>query len=746
MSIAADTRLAYRTCPLCEATCGLEITLRGSEVVRIRGDRADVFSKGFICPKGSTLKQLEADPDRLRRPLVRRTGELVEASWEEAFAVVAARLPDIVAQHGPDSVAVYIGNPNVHTMSGPLYNRVFLKALGTRSIYTASTVDQMPKHLSSGLMFGHPDLIPVPDVDRTDYLLMLGANPVASNGSLATAPDWPGRIGSITQRGGKVIVIDPRRTETAQIASEHLFIRPGTDALFLFALVNVITTNGLLEPGRLAPHFKRLDAVASAAAPFTPEAVADETGISATVTRRLAREFAAAPTAVAYGRLGTHATEHGTLASWLVDVLNAITGNLDRPGGAMFPKGATERPRSPRGFQTGRWNSRVLGYPEIRGELPAATLPDEILTPGEGQIRALVTIAGNPVLSNPASNRLDKALSGLDFMISIDLYRNETTRHADVVFPAPPPLQRPHYDFAFTQLSVRNVANYSPAVLPLPEGTPDEWEIMLRLAAITTGQGPEADIYAFDDFVFSGAVASAVRDPRAPVHGRDADEIIAATKGGSGPERWLDFLLRVGPYGEGYGSAPDGLSLDALRNSPHGIDLGPLESRLPDDLMTEDELVDLAPQRILDDIARLKPDLTKPPQEGLLLIGRRHVRSNNSWMHNIAVLIRGKERCTLLMHPEDAAQRGLAAGSLAEVESPAGALRASVEVTDDMMPGVVSLPHGWGHDYDGAALATARTRPGVNFNRLATGAIDRLSGNAQLNAIRVSVTAVPTGV
>ncbi len=708
-------------------------------MVRIRGDREDVFSRGFICPKGSTLKHLEADPDRLRTPLLRRNGKHVQATWHEAFALIADRLPALVEQHGPDAVAVYIGNPNVHTMSGPIYNRIFLRALGTRSIYTASTVDQMPKHLSSALMFGHPDLIPVPDIDRTDHLLILGANPVASNGSLATAPDWPGRIEAIRRRGGRVVVVDPRRTETAGIADEHVPIRPGTDALLLFALVNVLFGEGLTETGRLEPHVKGLDEVREESTRFTPEAVAAPTGIAPDTIRRLAREFAEAPSAAAYGRVGTHTTRYGTLASWLVDVLNAITGNLDRPGGAMFSRAATERPRSARTYRTGRWTTRVNGRPEVRGELPVAELPDEILTPGEGRVRALVSIGGNPVLSNPASDRLDTALTELDFMVSVDLYLNETTRHADVILPVPPPLQRPHYDFAFTQLSVRNVANYSPAVLPRPPGIPDEWEIMLHLAAIAAGQGADADIGAFDDFAFSSAVAAAVGDPRSPVHGRDPGDIVAATEGGRGPERWLDFLVRTGPYGDAYDPESEGLSLSVLRASPHGVDLGPLQPRLPADLLTPDGKVDLAPGLIREDVSRL--DDAMGASDGLVLIGRRHIRSNNSWMHNLDVLVRGKERCTLKIHPDDAAARGLASGAVATVASDAGTLTAVVDVTDEMMPGVVSLPHGWGHDYAGTELSTASRRPGVNVNRLTPATVDPLSGNAELNGIPVTVEA-----
>lgn len=737
--MSADTLTHYRTCPLCEATCGLEVTHRDGEVVRIRGDRDDVFSHGFICPKGSTLGKLDRDPDRLRRPLVKRDGRHLEASWDEAFALIEERLGPIIAEYGPNAVGVYLGNPNVHSMAGVLYVKPLLKMLRSRNIFTAATVDQMPKHVSSGYMFGHPDLIPVPDIDRTDYLLMLGANPYESNGSLATAPDWPGRMQAIRERGGKVVVVDPRLTRTAKAADEHVAITPGTDAAFLFALANVIFEDGLADLGNLDDHTVGLDELAAAVSTFTPEAVSRACAISADEIRRFARELAGAERAVVYGRVGTHTAEFGTMASWMVDALNAITGNLDTPGGAMFPLPAHEQPRSRRPFQTGRWATRVRGLPETRGELPVSALAEEILEPGEGRIRALVTIAGNPVLSTPDSGRLDEALASLDFMVSIDVYLNETTRHADVILPGSTPLRRPHYDFAFYGIAVRNVANYSPALFEGDDDSLDEWEVLLRLGATVSGQGADTDLTALDDAMFAMLVGSGVGEPSSPIHGRNPEEIYAATDGGGGPERMLDYLVRTGPYGDGYGSDSDGLTLQSLREAPHGIDLGPLQPRLPDALCTPSGKVDLAPEPLRADVDRLRSSLERPSDGGFLLIGRRHVRSNNSWMHNVDVLVAGKNRCTLQMNSDDAERLGVSHGGQVKVSSGAGTVVASVEVTDEIMSGVVSLPHGWGHDAEGTHLSVASSRAGVNSNLLSTGAMDPVSGNAVLNGIPVEV-------
>src|SRR2546421_533015 len=548
-------RTAYATCPLCEATCGLELEIGdGDRVLRIRGDGDDILSHGFVCPKGASLKPLHEDPDRLRTPLVRRNGRLEEATWEEAFAEVERRLPPLLEESGRNAVAVYVGNPNAHNLAALFYGRVLIKALGTRNIYSASTVDQMPKQIAAGLMFGTILSVPVPDMDRTDHLLILGANPLQSNGSLLTAPDMRGRIRRIRERGGKVVVIDPRRTRTAEHADEHHFIRPGTDALLLFGLVHTIFDEGLEDPGPVGEHVDRIDVVRGLADDFAPEAVAEACGIAAPEIRRMARELAAAPSAAVYGRIGTCTQEFGTLASWLVDVLNVVTGNLDRPGGAMFPRAAAGQPNSTgapgrgRGVKVGRWHSRVRGLPEAYGELPVVCLAEEIDTPGDGQVRALVTIAGNPAVSTPNSGRLSRALEDLDFMLSVDVYVNETTRHADVILPGPSPLQRPHYDLALYQLAVRNVANYSPPVLAPDPDIPQEWRTLPRLTAIPAGQGAGAHADAADAFVATEAAEPEVARTGSPLEGRDPTEVIAELDDRGGPERLLDLALRAGPY------------------------------------------------------------------------------------------------------------------------------------------------------------------------------------------------------
>jgi anaerobic selenocysteine-containing dehydrogenase len=741
------TRTALRICPLCEATCGLEVGLSATdEVVRIRGDRDDVWSAGYLCPKGPALKHLHEDPDRLRTPLVRRDGRLVEAGWDEAFAEAGRLLGGVVSTHGRQALAAYLGNPSVHNLAGQLYVKPLVKALGTGNVFTASTVDQRPKEISSALLFGTPLSVPVPDVDRTDHLLLLGANPLDSNGSLATAPDWPGRLRALRARGGRLVVVDPRRTPTAELADEHVSIRPGTDPFLLFAMLNVLATEGLADPGPAGPWLTGLDTVLALAEPFTPEAVEPATGIPAGTVRRLARQLAAAPTACVYGRIGTTTAEFGTLASWLVDALNAATGNLDRPGGAMFAKapagGANTRgePRTGRPLRLGRYRSRVRGLPETLGELPVVCFAEEIDTPGVGQIRGLVTVAGNPVLSTPDSGRLDAALATLEAYVAVDPYVNETTRHADVILPVPSPLQRGHYDVFLSQLALRNVARYTPPVLPLDPGMLDEWEVLCRLAQVAAA-GPTADDPAvIDDELVRSMAAGSVSDPSSPVQGRDADELIAALGERRGPERLLDLMLRTGPYGDGFGANPGGLSLDALLASPHGIDLGPLQPRLPDLLRTPSGMVELAPERLVADVARLRAALATRSNGGLVLIGRRHLRSNNSWMHNLPVLVKGKPRCTLLVHPDDAARLGLVDGGPAEVASTAGTVTIPVEVTDGIRPGVVSIPHGWGHALPGVRLEVAGRYAGVNTNVLAEGdRFDPLSGTAVLNGIPVTV-------
>ena len=695
-------RTAYRTCPLCEATCGLAITLDGDRVTQVRGDADDVFSRGFLCPKGVSIKQLHEDPDRLRTPLVKQPdGSFAEASWDEAFALIAERLPAIQAEHGKDAVAAYVGNPNAHSLAGMIYGRALLKGLGTKNLFSASTVDQYPKQAASAYMFGSGAAVPVPDLDRTDFLLMLGANPAASNGSLMTAPDVRGRLQAIRDRGGKVVVVDPKRTRTAKLADEHLWIRPGTDALLLFALVHVVFGEGLaaqLDPAL----FEGTELVESLSRPFTPEAVAPATGIPAEEIRRLARELAAAERAAVYGRIGTTTQAFGTTASWLVDVLNAVTGNLDRPGGAMWslPAHVKRGEGKGRGARFGRWTSRVREAGEVFGELPVACLAEEIETPGEGQVRALITIAGNPVVSTPNADRLRGALDSLDFMVSVDIYVNDTTRHADVILPGPSPLQKAHYDLALYGLAVRNVANWSEPLVPLD--MPDEWETLLRLLGVVAGLGPDADVAALDDMVAATAASRAGVEPDPALRG---------------PERIVDAMLRGGAYG---------LSLADLRAAPHGIDLGPLEPRLPEVLSTPSGKVELAPEPLVADVDRLAGALEERANGGMVLIGRRHLRSNNSWMNHLPLLASGPDRCTAQLSAVDALRLGIEDGAQVRVAARTGAIELPAEVTEDVMPGVVSIPHGWEH---------------ANSNVLADERlVEPLTGTAILNGIPVEVS------
>lgn len=733
---------ALRICPFCEATCGLTLTIDDGRVTAARGDHDDAFSAGFICPKGASFGELDNDPDRLTRPLVRRDGVLTEATWDEAYAVVADRLGAVIAAHGGASVGVYLGNPNAHMIAGALYAPLILKALGTRQVFSASTLDQMPKHVALGLMFGSPGAFAVPDLDRTDHLVIIGANPLVSNGSVTTAADFPGKLRALKKRGGKLVVIDPARTQTAKLADRHLAPRPGTDAALLLAVVHVLFDEGLVDLGANAEHVIGVEQVRALAADFSPDAVEQACGVGADEIRELARELAAAPTAAVYGRIGTSTVEFGTIGSWLVDVINILTGNLDRPGGVMFPLGAAvpaPRPPKPgRGFRTGRWVSRVSGYPEVMSELPATALAEEIDTAGDGQIKAMITIAGNPVLSAPDGDRLDKALDSVEFMLSVDPYLNETTRHADVILPPPPPSQSAHFDVLLNNLAVRNNVRYSPPVLPLDD-RPDEAEILSRIALVLYGIGAQGDPGLVDAQVIAMTLAKETQDPDSPVAGRDVDELTAMLPTGPGYERRLDMMLRLGPYGDAFGTKPDGLTLEKLKANPHGIDLGAMQPRIPEVLRTPSGRIELAPEPIVADVARLREALSRSAG-GFLLIGRRHLRSNNSWMHNLPALSGGSNRCTLQIHPDDAADLGLT--DVAIIKGPGGELLAPIEVTDVMRRGVVSLPHGWGHNRGGTGQQLASSHPGVNVNQLNDGThLDRLSGTAVLNGIPVEIAA-----
>ncbi|HEY1150316.1 MAG TPA: molybdopterin-dependent oxidoreductase [Pseudoduganella sp.] len=731
------TEIARRICPFCEAACGLEIEHEGRNVIRIRGDENDVFSKGFLCPKAVALKDLHEDPDRLRTPLIKRNGRFEETSWDEAYAEIERRLLPIIERDGPHAVATLLGNPVAHKMSLMLYFPRLAKALGTRNMFSASSVDQVPKMLSSGLMFGGWLSVAVPDIERSQFLLIIGANPMVSNGSMWTVPDFRGKAKALRARGGKIVVVDPRRTETAEAADQHLFIRPGADVFFLLGLVHTLFDENLVQLGRLQEHTAGVEEVQLAAREFAPEAVAARCGIAAEEIRSLARTIAGTRHAAVYGRIGTCTQEYGTLASWLIDVINVLTGHLDEEGGMMFPKAAAfaantrGKPGAGKGIVSGRYQARVSGAPEVAGELPVTCLAEEIDTPGKEQVKALIAIAGNPVLSTPNGARLAAALDKLEFMLSMDIYLNETSRHADVILPGVSPLEDDHYDVTFTQLSHRNHARYSPPMLPRADGQPDEWQSMLRLIAVLKGRGADADIEALDDELLQQDLER-LAGPFAPA-------VTAALKPQRGVQRLLDLGLRGGPYGDQFGRNPGGLSLAAVRAAPSGIDLGPMEPRIPEVLRTPSGKIELAPSVLIEDLHRAAADLAAPVPE-LVLIGRRQLRSNNSWMHNLLVLTKGAYRCTALVHPQDAARYGVQHGALAELARDGRSITVQVEVSEEMMPGVVSLPHGWGHDQPDTRLSVAAERPGANINALLDEQLrDPLSGNAVLSGLPVTL-------
>jgi len=695
------------TCPLCEAACGILVDLDGEQIRSIRGDADDSFSRGYICPKAAAIADIHNDPDRVRTPLIREGTRWREASWDDALDRAAEGLAHVRRQHGRDSVAIYYGNPVAHSLGLITHALTFARALRTRNVYSASSADQIPQMLVALRMFGHQALIPVPDLDRTDFFVILGANPIVSNGSLMTAPDMKRRLRAIRDRGGHVVVVDPRRTETAEAADEHVPIRPGTDALLLAAMLHVVFAERTVDTGRLDGRIKNLDALASLVRELSPERVALQTGISAETTRRLAAEFARTERAACYGRVGLCTQRHGTLGSWFVQALNLVTRHVDEVGGMMFTTPAVDvisiLSRMGRRGTYDRWRSRVRHLPEFGGELPVATLADEIETPGAGRIRGMITIAGNPVLSAPNGRRLDRALASLEHVVAVDFYLNETTRHAHVLLPPAPPLSRGHYDLALYAFAVRNVAKYSDPVVERQSSERHDWEIVADLSAR----------------MFAPRLLRwlAIRALRA-VH----------------PERLLDAGLRFGPHH---------LTLAKLRKSPHGVDLGPLEpGRMVRSIGIADGKIDIAPADFVREARdRLFVDMKTETNGDLLLIGRRQLRSNNSWMHNSHRLVKGKPRCTLLIHPHDATRRGLADGDVVRLKSKAAAVTVAIEVTDTMRPGVVSLPHGWGHSRAGTQLTVAHQHPGASMNDVTSEFdIDTLSGTAAFNGGAVSVT------
>ena len=704
------------TCTICDATCGILLDVEGERVLGVRGDPDDPISRGYVCPKVVAMQDIHDDPDRLRRPLVREGAGFREASWDEAIAIAGDGLRRVRQQHGKDALAVYQGNPTAHNLGLMTVGQIALRTLGTRNMYSAATTDTVPHMRAAHEMFGHVLYMPVADIDRTDVFLCVGANPMVSNGSVMTAPDVKRRFRELAARGGKLLVVDPRRTETAALADEHTFLRPGTDALFFFGLLHVIFAEKLSASARRVDPWLAGEAkLRELAASFSPERIADATGVMPEAVRRIARTFATAPRAAVHVRVGTCHQEHATLVSWLAWSLAAVTGNLDREGGVMWSTPAADVP----GFASmigvgghGKFASRVRKLPETNDELPIATLADEIETPGEGRVRALLTSAGNPALSAPNGARLERALASLDFMVSIDHYLNETTRLANVILPPCSALQRAHYDLALNVFSVENSAKWVDPVLPRGPDDREDHEIVVDLVLRLR----------FGSRLGSARARAATR----AVLGRVLD-----------PERIVDLALRTGPYGGSRG----GMSVEALRRAPHGVSFGPLVPRLPELLRTPSRRIELAPGAFVAEVGALQATLDRPTPP-LVLIGRRQLRSNNSWLHNSHRLVKGPPRCVLLVHPTDAARLSLREGGRARVTSTRGAVHVTVAVTDEMMPGVVSLPHGWGHDRPGAQMSVAGTHAGVSLNDLTDETrLDRLTGSAAFTALPVEVTA-----
>lgn len=721
------TRTIFRTCTLCEAMCGLSLDVDGDRILDVRPDEEDVFSHGYICPKGAAIADIHNDPDRLRTPMRRTsTGNFEPIGWDAAFDLVGEKLNAIRAQHGADAIALYMGNPIGHNHAVLALRNGLFRSLGTRNCTSAGSQDTSPRFAASYYVYGASLSIPVPDIDRTDYLLCLGANPRVSNGSFLTAPNVRERLQAIRRRGGRVVVVDPRRTETARDADEHVAILPGGDAAFLLSMAQVLVAEGLVRRdhiSRLAVGFQEIE---RRLAHFTPERVAASTGIEPATIRRLAHEFVAARTAVAYSRVGVCNNAHGTVASLATDIVNLVAGRVGEVGGAMFPTPVFDaRPILKLTAADGhaRWHSRVRKLPETLGDLPAAILAEEIETPGRGQVRAMVTYAGNPVLSTPNGPRLDRALATLEFMVSIDLYVNETTRHADIILPPAWSLTEDHVDLISTNAAVRNVARWSPSAVPRPEGSKSDWEIILELS-YRLGGGPTG-LRPLDWFYRVGR--------KFGIRWK--------------PDSTVDLLVRLGPHGDRFLPWKRGLNLKKLKQAPHGIDLGPMQSGIEHRVLHRDRKMHLAAPVLLDAIDALARLLERSTDDDgtLLLIGRRDLRSNNSWMHNVPGLVSGRPRCVLLVHPDDAARAGIQDGDTAILENSLHSGEVPVRVSDEMRPGVVSLPHGWGHAAAAPWQQVAGANAGVSANDWTDDQqVESVVGQSILNGVKVRLRAKQT--
>lgn len=691
-----NSQTHYRTCHLCEALCGLEVEVADGQAISIRGDKADVFSKGHICPKATAIMDLQEDPDRLRRPVkADGNGGWESVSWEDALSDIAARVIALRSKAGPDAIGFYNGNPCAHNYGIITHGAPLSRLLKTKNRFSATSVDQLPQHLVGLKLYGHQSMLPIPDVDRSDLWIILGGNPVASNGSIMTVPNVKARIKDIKARGGRVLTIDPRRTETSNLAGEHLFIRPGSDAALLLGILNVIFAEELIVPSAVLELVDGVDALKSACGAYTPDRVEAVTGVSADNIRRIAQDLSETQRAALYGRMGVSVQRFGGLCHYLIQAINLLTGHIDAPGGMMFPAPAVDLLPYTNPGSFDRYRSRVDSQPEFSGEFPASILASEIVTPGQGQVRALFVIAGNPVLSTPGGHTLDAALETLDLMVSLDMYVTETSRHADYILPPTGPLEKDHFGLFFHALSIRNTVKYSQPTLPKTEGGKHDWEILIALAE---------------------HVASAMGKEMKP----------AGT-----PQDMLGASLARGPYD---------LMFEDLENAPHGIDLGALQPSLPNRLFTANTRIDLAQVLYLEDIDRVQAELFDVAGPAFHLIGRRHIRSNNSWLHNAQRLVKGPQRCTAMLHPDSAASLGIESGAAIDITSAAGSITATAEITDEIMPGVVSVPHGWGHGRRGVKLSVARAHAGVSVNDVTDPQyFDPLSGNAAVNGVPVSI-------
>lgn len=748
----------YRTCNLCEAMCGIAIQVENNTISSIKGDPDDPFSKGHICPKALALKDIQEDPDRLKQPIMKTKDGWKEISWNRAFDIVANKAKDIQKKYGKNALGAYFGNPNTHHHGNLLFLLPFIQSLRTKNRFSATSNDQLP-HMQANLeLFGNQYLFPVPDIDHMDLFILLGSNPAASNGSLMSAPDYLARLKKIRQRG-EAILIDPRKTETAKACSEHLFIKPGTDAFLLLGILNTLFAEELIETGRLHPHMEGIAEIQLICAEFTPDDVSHTTGIPSSKIIELARKLANTPRACLFGRMGTSTQEFGGIATWLIYVINALTNHLDERGGLMFTKPAADMIEISDWLgQKGHLNryQSVSGLPEFGGELPASTMADQILLESDEQIKMMFVLAGNPVLSSPNSKRLDKAFSSLDFMVSMDFYLNETSRHADIILPPTAPLEQSHYDLAFNLISVRNVAKYSPSLFENTKNTRHDWQILLelkkRLASLDLlSRAKESASYQIlkkvgPDGLLDLILRTGPYGTQFPGTSQTGRFLVDSLQGFIPSKHPIRKIVDLSPYGTPNRSLSKGLCLSSLSNYPHGIDLGPLQSRLPERLYTPKKRIRLAPIGYLKDMTRLRKAFKRNPAKDLLLIGRRDVRTNNSWLHNSQRLVKGKNRCTLLIHPEDAKSAKLENGDTALVESRVGMLYIETQITHDIMQGVISIPHGWGHDLDGIQLEIASKHAGVNVNKLSDDAfVDRLTGTSALNGIPVKVCKVKTG-